>query len=173
MVLRMNGDRTNAPVLKVKGKRMCIPSACLNVGSQKVQKATQSITRNGPYTYLTIQQILVAKKCMQYLKRCTFADILAAPPGSGFLFHADTHCAGLFTSADGVLLLSDPSYPNKVKFTLEQFQATVSAFLGEHPSTTVAYFHLAPGSYTPEAGATVLFARFRCCFVAFRFLLLL
>ena len=97
-----------------------------------------------------MQQVLISKKGIQYLKVCNSADVVAGPPGSSFLLHAHGHCVGVSTTGDGHVILSDPSYPTKQKYTSQAFQAIVSAFLENHTSTRATYFHLAQGSYTPE-----------------------
>ena len=151
MVLRHRGERTEDIVNKVPGKKMCIPSACANVGSQKVRKAVESMTRNGPHTYISVQHVLLAKRTMQYLKTCSAADIAAAPPGSAFLMHTNGHCVGLSTAAGEHIFLSDSSYQTKQKYTRQGFKSIVEEFTRDHPSTKVVYFQLVPGRHTPEA----------------------
>jgi hypothetical protein len=97
-----------------------------------------------------VQQILIARKTMQYLKVCSWADIAAAPPGSAFLMHTNGHCVGIIKVDDGNIILADSSYPTRQKYTAQVFHTVVSTFLGNHVSARIVYFHLAPGNYTPE-----------------------
>ena len=76
MVLRTASDRTTEAVRKPDlGKRMCILTALLNVGSSKIQKASAVFTSSGPHSYLRIQQYLVAKRTGQYLQKSTLRDL--------------------------------------------------------------------------------------------------
>ena len=149
MCLRHKGERPHGSLLKVAGKRMCVPNSLNNVGGSKVRKAIQSITRNGPHSYMSIQQILVVKKTGEYLSESSLPAVDAAPVDSAFLLHAGAHCAGLKKESEHTLIIADPSYPNKVKISMDDFKDTVAEFRTRCPATDVDVFALRAGRYQP------------------------
>ena len=150
MVLRTASDRTTEAVRKPDlGKRMCILTALLNVGSSKIQKASAVFTSSGPHSYLRIQQYLVAKRTGQYLQKSTLRDLASAPPGHAFLVHAHSHCVGVCVCEDNAVHIADDSSPNLVRLDQTNF-CDVKGFAESHSDAATCVFRLQSGNFSRD-----------------------
>ena len=149
MCLRKDSVRTESQLYKIPGKKMCIPSACYNIGGSKVQKAVKALQRNGPYSFKSIQQWFVLRKTGQYLKPSDILKIEASAPGTGFCLYAQGHTAGLRKEDENTLSLADPSYPNVVRMPVQVFKACITDFQNRHASVPVVVFELVTEHFSP------------------------
>ena len=140
---QMTSDLVQKPAV---GKHMCIISALMNVGSVKVQRAVAGFTMSGPHAYMTIQQLLVAKRSGQYLQVCSLTELTDAAPGNAFLVHHSGHSVGVLVQEDGKAMVSDSSYPNIISIRQHDFCAILQQFHEDDGDTMLAVFKLKPAT---------------------------
>ena len=107
---------------------MCILSSCLNMGTPNVQQAAQQMFRNGPFSYAEVQRHFAKKRTSEYIEPSSAAEMFASTPNGKFLLHYDGHCVGITVEDDGTLLVSDSSYPNKMRLTIHALETLIAEF---------------------------------------------
>lgn len=146
---RISAATTESCVKHALGKRMCILSAIMNIGSRRTQTCAGNYKERGPHSYANIQRWLVASRTGEYLKPSWIDHVVAASVGSRFIIHWNEHAVGIERRHGDCFVVADCRYCNTRLVALSNLHELFNVFDDQCASTKPVCWELASGSYRP------------------------